>query len=394
MTQRIRQTPRSVAVSRRGVVRAVLLLIALAVVAIVAVRDSSAGSLLTRRDVRAVPAGIASDCSVDVTSALTDFLDGVPDGSTVLFSRGGCYRVDGTLELIGRTGLVIDGRGAMFQTAVTADDDRSHWRLVGGADLTVQDLRIVGADALGGTAEAFVASLQHQMGIDLRGVHGVRILRVSVSRVYGDCVYVGAGDDGAMWTTGVQVRASTCTDAGRSGVSVTAGRDVTVADTSILRPGLWGVDIEPNGGATGAVAVTVSHDLFTPGARLRPFVQAVGASGGGTVSGIAVVDNVVRGAGLDAAFQPAPGQRWSDVTFSRNESDTPTVQPPDGGSRSRAVVTVEDIDGLVVADNHQPGSNGGQAFLLTARTCDVQQMGNSFPGGGPVALVLPHDCQK
>src|SRR4051812_19594983 len=117
--QRIRQARRDVTVSRPGakvgamgrrrgtppvgVVRAVLLLIALAVVAMVAVRDSSSGSLLAHRDVRAVPTRIASDCSEDVTSPLTDFLDGVPDGSTVLFSRAGCYRVDGTLELIGRT---------------------------------------------------------------------------------------------------------------------------------------------------------------------------------------------------------------------------------------------------------------------------------------------------
>jgi hypothetical protein len=135
------------------------------------------------------------------------------------------------------------------------------------------------------------------MGIDLRGVRGVRILRVSVSQVYGDCVYVGAGEDGAMWTTGVEVRARTSSDAGRSGISVTAGRDVTVTDNSIPQPGLWGVDIEPNGGATGAVAVTVSHNLFTPGVGvgLRPLVQAVGASGGGSVRGIAVVSSTSGG---------------------------------------------------------------------------------------------------
>jgi hypothetical protein len=377
-----------------GVLTGVLSLIALAVVALAAVRSPSPRNPLVPGDVRSVPTRIASDCSQDVTSALTDFLNGVPDGSTIRFLPGGCYRVDGTLELDGRTGLVIDGQGALFRTATTADDERSHWRFVGGANLTIRDLRIVGADSLGGTADAFVDTLQHQMGIDLRGVHGVRVLGVTVSQVYGDCFYVGAGDDGGMWTTDVEVRASTCIAAGRSGVSVTAGRDVTVAGNSILQPGLWGVDIEPNGGATGAVGVTVSDNLFTPGAALRPFVQAVGASGGGTVSGITVLGNTVRGATLSATFSPGPGQRWSDISFSRNESDTAGYQLPGGGRQSKAVITAQDIDGLLVADNHQPGSGSGQAFLLAIRSCDVRVMGNSFPGGGPMWLVLDSDCQN
>jgi hypothetical protein len=134
-----------------------------------------------------VPARIASDCSVDVTSALRAFLGGVPDRSTIRFLAHGCYTIDGMLELVGYSGLVIDGWGAMFRTATTADDSRSHWRFVGGSDLTIRDLRIVGADSRGGTAEAFVPSLQHQMGIDLRGFRGARIMDVIVSQVYGDC---------------------------------------------------------------------------------------------------------------------------------------------------------------------------------------------------------------
>ncbi|MGY1618356.1 hypothetical protein ACI797_16575 [Geodermatophilus sp. SYSU D00691] len=339
-----------------------------------------------------MPAGIAADCSADVTAELRAFLDGVPDHSTIVFTPRGCYRVDGTLELVGREGLVIDGRNATFRTTTRADDTRSHWRFVGGTDLTVTRMRIVGANSGGGTVDAFVPELQHQMGIDLRGPSGVRVEDVLISQVYGDCVYVGAGEHGGIWTRDVEVQDITCIAPGRNGVSVTAGEDVTVTGSTILQPGLWGVDVEPNGGATGAVDITITDDVFTPGVHYRPFFQAVGASGGGRVSGIRVEGNTVQGGTLATRFVPAPGQRWSDVTFSGNRSDTAGFFLPGSGSGAAAVVTVVDVDGVTVAGNHQPGSGRSQVFLHATGSCDVRYSDNSFPGGGPPAEVSPHPC--
>jgi hypothetical protein len=342
-------------------------------------------------DAHGVPAGIASDCSRDVTAELVAFLASVPDHSTVRFASHGCYRVDGTLELVGRNGLIIDGQGATIRATTTAESSRSHWRFVGGSGLTVRDMRIEGANTRGGTARAYVPELQHQMGIDLRGVRGVRITGLIIGHVYGDCVYVGASDDLLTWTTDVEVRDSTCYASGRSGIAVTAGRDVVLTGNSILGPGLWGVDIEPNGGTTGAVEVTIANNLFMLGAHARPFVQAVGDSGGGVVSAITVRGNTVRGGSLMTQFVPAAGQRWSDITFSDNVSDTAGFGPARGHAPG-AVVTVEDVDGITVADNHQPGSGEDETFLYAARSCRVQHSGNSFPGGGELAVIIPYSC--
>ena len=41
-----------------------------------------------------VPAGIANDCSVDVSAAINSWIAGVPDGSELLFGPNACYRVD------------------------------------------------------------------------------------------------------------------------------------------------------------------------------------------------------------------------------------------------------------------------------------------------------------
>jgi hypothetical protein len=360
-------------------------LLLLALVGTALVKTSAPSDAFAPHRALRVPVAIASDCSRDVTTALSAFVAGVPDHSTIQFSAHGCYRVDGTLELVGRNGLVVDGQDATVRATTTGKRSRSHLRILGGSDVTIRNMRIVGRNTQGGTAHAFVPELQHQMGIDLRGVRGVRVEGVTVSYVYGDCVYVGAGDDDAAWTTDVEVRSSTCVAPGRSGMSVTAGRRITLTGNSILRPGLWGVDIEPNGGATGAVGVTISRNLFTLGPRSLPFVQAVGNSGGGTVSGISVLGNTVRRGSMTTQFVPAPGQRWSGITVSGNKSDT-------ADTRSGTVVTVENVDGIAVVNNHQPGSGGNGVFLYASRTCGVQHAGNTFPGGGQLAVIVPYAC--
>src|SRR5437879_3489445 len=62
-----------------------------------------------------VPPGIAADCSVDVTTALNDWVAGAPDGATLQFGENACYLVEGTLVVKDRHGLTFDGNGATLQ---------------------------------------------------------------------------------------------------------------------------------------------------------------------------------------------------------------------------------------------------------------------------------------
>ena len=57
----------------------------------------------------------------DVGDALQRFVDGVPDGSTIVFRSGGTYRMDHGLRLAGRHDLVFEGNGATLQTTGRAD---------------------------------------------------------------------------------------------------------------------------------------------------------------------------------------------------------------------------------------------------------------------------------
>jgi hypothetical protein len=105
-----------------------------------------------------------------------------------------------------------------------------------------------------------------------------------------------------------------------------------------------------------------------------------------------VTGNVVRGGTLATLFVPAPGQRWSDVTFAGNTSDRPWLPPAEDGVSGDAVVVAEDIDGITVVGNHQPGADGKGIFLYATRTCGVRSGGNDFPDGGELEVVVPYAC--
>jgi hypothetical protein len=339
-----------------------------------------------------VPSTISSTCATDVTNALTSFINGVPDGSTIVFASGGCYLVQGTLEFRSRNGLTFDGNGATIKATTVSGDARSHWRFIYGSNLAFRNMTIIGANSAGGTSTAWNSALQHQMGIDLRGVKGVQISAMNIQNVYGDCIYIGVGYDNTTWTTGVNAHDNACFGTGRSGISVTAGKDIVLDHNTITKPGLWGVDIEPNGGSTGAVNVSVTNSTFTPGGHLEPFVQAVGASGGGLVDTITITGNTVRGMTLTTQFVPASGQRWRNITFSNNTSDTAGYLIYNNPCGCVVVVNVTNIDGLTVDNNYQPGPGSDETFLYTAGSCAVEQSGNAFPGGGSVAKIAPYTC--
>jgi hypothetical protein len=326
-----------------------------------------------------VPPSIASNCSVDVTSALTNFINSVPDNSTITFALNGCYLVQGTLEFSSRNGLTFEGNGASIKATTTADDTRSHWRFLYGSSINFHNMTIIGADAAGGTATAYNPALEHQMGIDLRGVTGSQISAMTIENVYGDCLYVGVGYNNTTWSTNVYAHDNTCMRNGRSGVSVTAGKGVTLDHNTVTQPGLWGVDIEPNGGSIGAENVQITNSTFSPGGHLEPFVQVVGSSGGGAVSSITITGNTVHGETLTTQFLPASGQRWSNIIFSNNTSDTAGYLLRNSACGCVVVVNVWDIDGITINNNYQPCPGTDEVFIYASASSNVTQSGNQFP---------------
>jgi hypothetical protein len=331
---------------------------------------------ITGLNLHQIPPSIPADCSVDVTEALTRWIAGVPDHATLSLGQAKCYRVDGTIEVTGRNQLTLMGNGSRLRSVAamvsgrTADDQRAMFRVVRSQSVSFRDLVITGAYRSGGTLDP---SLQHALGIDVRG-SSVTVARVTLSRLAGDCIYFGL--DGVTKSSG-DVDRSVCSSAGRNGVSVTAGHDISVRTTTVDQVGLDAFDVEPNRGpGWGADRIRFESNKVK-GYR----VQAFSVVSSAPISDITFASNRLIGHGLRAAvgdpFQA--GFRPRNITFTGNVSDT---------RQSGVAFNVDNVDQLAITANVV--TLRGNTMASVDRSCRVRVTGNVFNGGsGEVVSVRP-----
>lgn len=317
-----------------------------------------------------VPRNVDPTGTRDVTTALLDFLSRVPDGARVLFPPRSRYRVEGTVELVNRSRLVLDGNGSQFFATTVRSGQRAHWRLVGGSDLALRRMTIRGPNSAGGTSQAFHEELQWQHGIDIRGVRRIVVEQVSVNEVYGDCVYVGIGLD-ERWSEDVQLRDSTCRRNGRQGVAITAGRRVVIEHNRLAQTALMTFDLEPNGAPGGASDVLIRDNSIGSGARQ----QFLGIGGEGPVTRVRVERNALLGRPLTVVVVTPAGQVRSRIAILQNRSDT-AYDAPNG-----AAITVQGVQALIVEGNLAPLRAPNMALVLLTCTTSAVVVGNTYPGG-------------
>jgi Right handed beta helix region len=195
------------------------------IAASVALPPAAAAPVATARDAAAIDASGATD----VTAELQALLDRTPDGGVVQLERDGDYRVDGTIVLRDRHGLVIDGDGARIFATTTGEPGRSQIRVLGGSGLEIRSLEIQGANPHAGLDErSYVAKLEWQHGISLEGPTDVEIDRVNIHDTYGDSIFVGWRVDDRRLTERVWIHDSTFARTGRQGIAIIDGRDIAI----------------------------------------------------------------------------------------------------------------------------------------------------------------------
>jgi hypothetical protein len=317
-----------------------------------------------------VPSSVDSTGSTDVTSTLLEFISTVPDGSIVRFTPAGKYRIDGTIELDGRNDLVIDGNGATFFTNVAGASDRSHWRFFNGSNLTIENMIIRGASTVGGTSGAFVASMQWQHGVDIRGVNGFQAHGITVSDIFGDCFYMGIGS-GGTWAANVHIYGNTCLRNGRQGVAVSSGRDVEVDHNTFGSIALMTIDLEPNGTTGGASNVYVHDNTIGTGPRQ----QALGMIANGPITGITFTANTLVSKSLTVYAPANVAARIQNVTITNNTSDTGVY------ASNGAAMELSNVDGLTITGNYDPLSGPNMAMVDVTGGCRLAISGNVYPGG-------------
>ena len=243
----------------------------------------------TQRKVR-VPSSIADDCSRDVTAALLQWIASVPNDSSLSFSPQGCYRVDGSLRVVGRSNLTFDGNGATFRAYTTGNRQRRFFWFVGGSDLVIRNLTVRGANPHAGAQPgAYVPALEFQHAFTFAGVTGATLDHVQAYDLYGDFVYIGSGKNGSDWSRRITIVNSQFARSGRQGISIVAGQNVDIEHDTISDVARTMFDLEP-GRLGAALGVKIANN--TTGAAVNFWLGSKG--GPGKVGNITITDNVMR----------------------------------------------------------------------------------------------------
>jgi hypothetical protein len=333
-----------------------------------------------------VPASIDATGHTDVTKQLNVFIRSVPDNSVVTFAKKGHYRVEDVLKVTDKHHVTLDGNGATLEATTKGYRERNLVTFEGGSDLVVRNFHLEGAHHNAGAEGVYVAGLEGQHGLRIRGTQRMLIEDNEIEGVYGDFIYLGAELRRKLPTfrwpaSDVVIRDNVLHSNGRQGMSFTTARRVLVQHNDIDDVKRTVFDFEP--GASGARNQDVTIDDNRVGSHHLNFVSG---GGNGTTNDIAVTNNVLHGDVMNTIIKNRPGQTRRNWTFSGNVSDRGF------GSTLRAVVVAYGATNLRFFDNVQPMnrrtmSQGPMAALRMEGGCGGSAWGNEMGEFGGKQLI-------
>jgi hypothetical protein len=209
---------------------------------------------------------------------------------------GGCYLVQGTVRLTRRSGLTIDGHGAVIKATVEnpAFTDRAQILLDLGSNLTIRNLTLQGTNATpdcatSGAVSCYDSAHEWDHNLHIKGTDGVLVDRVTFRHAWGDAVSLSPGGawdgqgNGALMARNVTVQNSSVDTTGRMAFACTGCRNFTVQDSTITNVGYHVVDVEVEG-AVWTGDVTLLRNTFS-----NVYLSLLSAAAGETGSGPFVV---------------------------------------------------------------------------------------------------------
>jgi hypothetical protein len=321
------------------------------------------------------PDSIPHACGQDATVAIENWLATVPNNNIARFKRNGCYRVEGTIDLVGRL-LVLDGNGSTFRSLnpmqswppdgappnwQSPDSHRVMFSIRQTFWTALQNMTIRSAyDQVAGHPQ-HSPYVQWAHGVEILGAGGF-LTNVHIRNVGGDCVYFGLNNT----ARGVgNVDGGSCTTTGRNGVSVVAGNNIGVT-MPVDDIGYIGYDVEPDVGGNNGADNVVFQDTTIGQNDLLAFAVL----GNAPIEDVTFRNITVNSSqGLEVrvtAEAPFAGFRPQRVTIDRITSTAaPTSRPP--------AMYLTDVDGLTVTNNTVATSGGTMAQVRNSRGVTVHE---------------------
>jgi hypothetical protein len=299
-----------------------------------------------------VPASIDKTGMTDTSTALTNFICGVPDGSLISFPPSAVYRIDRAVFLKGRHNLILEGNGCTLKyTSVTGTSQSySLWYDEGaGSDIWIRNFVLIGSSTNPGvyTPGTSPTGGEHQHGV-VAASSRFEVSGCTVSAVWGDGFYV-TNNSSDVW-----IHDNHVISAGRNGLTVISAKNLLAEHNSFDRAGYHTVDIEPNHAFEACVNIVLR--MNTAGTYGKYFFNAVNIPGA-IIDEIVVDGNTVTGGSVSAYIDSVGAVRMTRITFANNAGKAAASGP---------LLFFKHLDELTVAGNTQLLSSG---FLIRIIDC-------------------------
>jgi len=242
-----------------------------------------------------VPSTIDPTGTTEVTAHLNNWIRNVPDGSVIMFPEKARYRVEGTVTVDSKRGMVINGNHALL----FADTDgygaqpnsnvwfngrnwplnRSHLLVYRSTDVVVANFRIRGPNNPGGP-NTYRPPVEAQAGIEIAACGRCGAWANSISHVNGDGILVDWGSHDIA-VVGNEIWAN-----GRQGITIVDTARATFSKNNLHDIGRSVFDLEPGPGGYDRDIVIAENIVVGPTGGI--FVAAEGA---GSTDNLTVRDN-------------------------------------------------------------------------------------------------------
>jgi hypothetical protein len=312
-----------------------------------------------------------------------------PDGATVDLA-GGCYLSNGTVDLVRRNDITIEGSGATIRAGVDAPayTNRAQLGVNLGSNITIRNLTLRGTH----TVAQYDSAHEWDHNLRIFGTDGVLVDNVSFRNAWGDAVTVSPGGSwdatgaGAVMARNVTVQASSVDTTGRMGFACTGCKNLLIRDNVITNIGYHVVDVEVEG-ETWSGDVTLLRNNYSA----THLALLASSSGVGKDRGPFVVRDNVRTDNPTTCEPPIEiGQQGyvvGAVTITGN-----TLRSNNNGLEVRGASAVDVSDNTVTVGDGGCGAVGiaDDATRGVELQDDVSAMvrGNTFLGASSVAALI------
>jgi hypothetical protein len=187
----------------------------------------------------------------DRTAAVNTMIADTPNGSTVRFPSGACLRVDGTISIVGRHDLTIDGNGTTFvRASATPNTFSAQWLIQASTGVTIVSVHVEGPKHDG---DGFNHTYEGQPGMAIDNSVRVTVENSTIRGVWGDFFRI------SNLTDTVRIANNVLTQAGRQGLAVVGGANIVFDHNVVSNARRFAIDLEPYG-SSPVHAVTISNN--------------------------------------------------------------------------------------------------------------------------------------